>query len=88
MTQDTGELAPRLDYPRRWEYRVIGTADEHVRAAIAAAMGPLEHVVRPGNTSRAGRYVSLSVLVTVRDEQHRNALFVALRGHPEVRFVL
>ena len=38
--------------------------------------------------SSGGRYRSLQLEVTVRDEAHRLGLFAALSKHPDVRFVL
>ncbi|NNM27699.1 MAG: DUF493 domain-containing protein, partial [Phycisphaerales bacterium] len=47
-----------------------------------------EHDIHAGNTSRAGRYVSLELAVTVRDEDHRLRLFAELAAHDDVKFVL
>ncbi|MGO9114611.1 MAG: DUF493 family protein [Thermoguttaceae bacterium] len=39
-------------------------------------------------TSGAGRYCSLLLVVTVENEDHRNAIFRALQEHRHIRMVL
>lgn len=88
MSDEAEESVPVLEYPRLWEYRVIGQSAERLREIIAQVLGEQEHTIEPGNTSRGGKYVSLNVAVTVRDEAHRNEIFQGLRGHAEVKLVL
>ena len=88
MTDNAEESIPVLEYPRVWEFRVIGQSAERLREIIAQVMGEQEHAIAPGNTSRGRKYVSLNVTVTVRDEAHRNEIFQGLRGHAEVKLVL
>jgi putative lipoic acid-binding regulatory protein len=86
--KEAQEPAAALEYPRLWEYRLIGASDQRLREIVAQVLGEQEHTVEPGNTSRGRKYVSLSVMVTVRDEAHRNEIFQGLQGHPEVKLVL
>lgn len=85
-----GDHAPRpdLSYPCEWCYRVIGADVARVRAAIEAIAGDAAHEIHDGNTSRAGRYVSLELAMTVRDDDHRLAVFAQLAEHDDVKFVL
>lgn len=77
-----------LTYPRLWEYVVIGQDRSAVRAAIAEVFVELKHTVADAHRSRAGRYCSIRVEATVRDELHRNDLFAALVAHADVTLVL
>jgi putative lipoic acid-binding regulatory protein len=88
VADDAEESVPVLEYPRLWEYRLIGQSVERLREVIAHVLGRQEHTIEPGNTSRGGRYVSISVVVTVRDEAHRNEIFQGMQGHADVRMVL
>jgi putative lipoic acid-binding regulatory protein len=88
VNDDAEKSVPVLEYPRLWEYRLIGENAGRLREIIAQVLGEQEHVIEPGNTSRGGKYVSVSVTVTVRDEAHRNEIFQGLRGHAEVKLVL
>lgn len=79
---------PEIDYPCRWEYRVIGDDEQVLRLAVLSVVSGLEHAITPGNLSRTGRYVSLSVFVRVLDERQRLELFDRLAGHDAVRYLL
>mgnify|MGYP001248685848 CR=1 FL=1 len=45
-------------------------------------------VVESSRASRAGRYQSVTVMVTARDRAHLDALYQELSGHPQIRMVL
>lgn len=79
---------PEIDYPCSWTYRVICTDEALLRAAIRVIVGAAEHSVSNVGSSESGRYQRLELLVTVRDEQHRNEIFAALGREAVVRFVL
>ena len=79
---------PEIDYPCRWEYRVIGEDAERLRLAVLAVVSAHEHAITPGNTSRNGRYVSLSVFVRVLDESQRLAIFESLSAQDAVKYLL
>jgi len=79
---------PRLEYPRGWDYRVIGADEDAMRKAIGEVMGARPHLVEDGNVSRAGRWRSLNVTVEVQTEEERDALHVQLRDHVAVRMVI
>jgi uncharacterized protein len=81
---------PLIDYPCKWEYRVIGTDTAALRTAITEVLTDLHpdqnHTITPAN--RNGKYLSLSVSLTVRNEPHRDAIYQALNRHPTTRMVL
>jgi putative lipoic acid-binding regulatory protein len=79
---------PVVEYPCRWEYKTIGLDEVLMRAAIAEIMADLEHELSYSRNSRAGRYCSLLLAVTVESEDHRNAIFTALKRHRDIRLVL
>ena len=59
-----------------------------VRAREGDLVGDEQHEIRDGNTSRAGNYTSLELVMSVRDEAHRHSIFEALAAHEDVKFVL
>ena len=79
---------PELSYPCPWEYKVIGLGEAALREAVNAIFQGRECEIRLSKTSSGGKYTSLAVTLTVRDEADRLALFQALRDHPHVVFVL
>jgi putative lipoic acid-binding regulatory protein len=79
---------PEIEYPCSWTYRIVCTEDSPVRAAIAGLVGDARHSLAEVRTSQHGRYRTLELELEVRDEEHRNSIFKALRELREVRFVL
>ena len=77
-----------ISYPCSWTYRVICYDEASVRAALPVILDHVEHTLRVIGDSESGRYRRLEIIATVRDEEHRNAIFVALGRVPSVRFVL
>lgn len=79
---------PQIDYPCKWEYRLIGFNEDLLRGAIEEIMGSAGHLVSFSNRSRSGKFVSLSVELRVEDESTRLALFEQFHSHPDVMMVL
>ncbi len=79
---------PSIDYPCVWSYQVIGSDEQRLRAAIAAAVGARQHSLRLTKRSASGRYCSLLLEVGVADEAERLALFESLASLQDARFVL
>ncbi|MGK0173447.1 MAG: putative lipoic acid-binding regulatory protein [Gammaproteobacteria bacterium] len=83
--QKTG---PKIDYPTRWDYRIVGTSEDDIRAHVRALLADVEHELVLGRYSSGGRYVSLNLSLVVRDEAERLAIFDHLARHETVRFVV
>ena len=86
LRMDEGEL--EIEYPCRWEYRLIGKSEAQLRAAAAGALGEAQHELRPSKKSGAGTYVSMSLQVDVCDEAQRKHFFARLSAHADVLYVL
>ena len=83
-----GDREPEIHYPTMWSYKVIGSDEERLRAAVRHAVGSLNHDLSVSNRSATGKYLSLHLRLVVHDKDQRHAIFHALRGHPDVRAVL
>ena len=87
---------PTIQYPCRWDFKVIGAAEETLRAAVSECLegclgpdgGNRDFEFGGARTSSEGRYVSLALTLTVLDEAERNAVFSSLADRPEIRLVL
>ena len=76
-----------IDYPCLWSYKVIGSDEAAMRAAIADVTAGVGDVTA-FRSSTTGKYVSLNVAVQVEDEQRRITIYEALRKEPSVKMVL
>ncbi len=76
------------EYPCEWGYKVIGIDQEKVRTAIEEIVGDRSSAITPSNSSKTGKYHSLSLEVGVGSEEERNEIYEALKKHPAVKMVL
>ena len=77
-----------LDYPREWEFRIIGLDEARLRAAAADVVGETPHNLQAGNQSSGGKYVSMQLSLQVASEEERNATFGRLSAHADIVYVL
>jgi len=80
----TNRTAAGLTYPRAWEFTIIGFDAGRLREVVARAVGDQAHTVADSRQSRTGKYVSVTLTLTVRDEAHRNGIVTALRDSKDV----
>jgi len=78
----------QIDYPCRWLYKVITVDGDGDRRRIQAMLQEFDCRISPSNRSRTGRYTSLDVEIEVRDEEHRNSVYLLLRELATVKVVL
>ncbi len=79
---------PEIIYPCPWGYRLIGTSETEIRAAVARAVGDAAHELELSNTSAQGRYVAMKLTVQVQDEDQRLGIDKELNADPAIRMVL
>ena len=87
---------PLVEYPCQWGYKVIGAEEESLREAVKecldtclkAGTGDREFELDHSRASKGGKYVSLSLNLTVQDETERDAIFAALTNRPEIVMVI
>ena len=79
---------PEIHYPCQWQYRVIGEDRAAMHEAITTWMPASGYTICDANVSSGGRYLSLSLEVTVNDDAERLRVYQLLAGHPAIRMVL
>ncbi len=77
-----------IDYPCRWLYKVITTDEHGDRQRIQSMLQDCGCRITPSHRSRTGKYSSLDVEIEVRDEVHRNTVYLLLRELATVKVVL
>jgi putative lipoic acid-binding regulatory protein len=76
-----------VDYPCEWIYKVIGSDKESVHNVIASIIQGHKYQIDDSNSSKSGKYLSFDVTVMVGDEEYRNKIYQALKGHDDIKFV-
>lgn len=87
---------PVVEYPCLWGYKVIGPDEESMRTAVKLCLdsclndnsGDREFELGQSRTSKGGKYISLSLNLTVNDEKERDAIFQALTNRSEILMVI
>jgi len=79
---------PEIDYPTKWEYKIIGADIDEMIKAIETIIVDLEYNLSASNISRKANYFSLNVSVLVPSEIVRDLIFRKLSAHPAIKFVI
>lgn len=87
MQEKTG-CTPEIEYPCRWQFRLLGEDRPAMVAAIAELIDEPTHSLRDGNVSATGRYLSLSLEMTVSSDAERLRIYSLLANASAIRMVL
>ncbi len=82
------ERAPEIQYPCEWVYTIIGKDPESMKEAADRAITPGSYKADESRVSRSGKYTSMKIRCTVRNEQERKGYFNALQSSSSIRFIL
>jgi uncharacterized protein len=82
------EETPKIEYPRKWVYKVIGMDFTRVQVAVSQVLANKEYIFEESNMSSKGSYVSVRVELVVENEDIRNAIFSDLKDHDDIKMVL
>jgi putative lipoic acid-binding regulatory protein len=88
MILDSNSKQPIIEYPTKWDYKVIGEDIDKLLKAIEETVNGLEYEITPSNISKGGKYFSLNLTVVVLSEVMRNRVFRDLDDHPNVKIVI
>ena len=88
MILDSNSKRPIIEYPTKWDYKVIGEDIDRLLKAIEETVTGLEYEITPSNISKGGKYFSLNLTVVVLSEVMRNRVFRDLDDHPNVKIVI
>lgn len=87
-THSQNHHKPKIEYPCEWEYRIIGTDEELLKAAAEEILTNRKYNISFANISKTGKYISLSLKTVVETEEIRNNIYIALRSHTAVKSIL
>ena len=79
---------PEINYPTKWEYKIIGSNVDEMVKAVEGIVADLEYDLTPSNISKKAKYFSLNVIVLVTSETIRDRIFQELTKHPAIKFVV
>mgnify|MGYP000636153564 CR=1 FL=1 len=77
-----------LTYPCNWIYKVIGSNEEDVKAAVKEVVDRAEYTLKESHTSKKGKFKSFTLEVLVHNEDDRKTLYEILCAHEKIKMVL
>ncbi len=77
-----------IEYPTKWEYKIIGNDVDKLLKAVEGAVPGLEYEITPSNISKNEKYYSLNVTVVVSSEVVRDLVFQKLSEHTDIKLVI
>ncbi len=79
---------PQIDYPCVWQYKLIGRDRNALLDAVNHCVKESPVSITDSNASSSGKFISISLEVTVPDEQRRLQIYRELAEHSAVKVVL
>lgn len=86
--QNGSKSRPRIDYPCRWQYKIIGESRTEIRRVVEHHVSERPLALTDSHVSSGGRYVSMNLEVSVGSDEERLALYRLLAAEPAIRVVL
>ena len=86
--QDHNGRKPEIEYPCRWQFRIIGEERLAMIKAITTLTGVAADEITEANVSSNGRYLSLTLELVVHNDDERLAYYRLLAANPAIRMVL
>ena len=88
MIIDSNSNRPEIEYPTKWQYKVIGTKLDEMISAAEQAAGNLEYDITPSNISKDSKYYSVNLTVVVTSEAVRDLIYQKLNSNDHIKVVL
>jgi putative lipoic acid-binding regulatory protein len=88
MILDENSPKPHIDYPCKWEYKIIGNNIDKILNAVENASMGLTYDVTPSNISKNDRYFSLNFTIEVANQVVRDLVYEKLNKDPNIILVL
>jgi putative lipoic acid-binding regulatory protein len=79
---------PHIDYPCKWTYKIFGSNEADIKAAVSDIMAESKYDLSLSNKSSGGKYVCLELNTDVTSEDMRNNIYISLSKSKAVIRVL
>jgi len=79
---------PKIEYPTRWGFKLIGRDKDALLACIKEVMGEKEHLCSLGNKSRTGKFTTYNASCEVESQEERDRIFKYFQEHKDVEMVI
>jgi uncharacterized protein len=77
-----------LEYPCTWCYKVVAYERAGIEIAALEIFTERTYTLKPSNTSKGGKYISMNLELLVHNEDERTYFYETLKAHPHIKMVL
>jgi len=78
----------KLEYPRVWDFTVIGRDKAKIEEAIKDVLGDKEHSCSFSKSSKNGKFQSYSASCEVASQKERDELYEKFSQHQDLDYIL
>jgi uncharacterized protein len=77
-----------LEYPCKWEYKLIGKEEEGIKKTAVDIAGTKPFSLNISNKSSSGKFVSITLEVLVHNDDERVYIYESLRKSKHILYIL
>ena len=88
ILDDKTQEKPKIEYPTRWGFKIIGRDKEALKECIKEVMEDKEHLCSVGNSSKNGKFHTYNASCVVDSQEERDKLFKSFQDHKDVEIVI
>jgi putative lipoic acid-binding regulatory protein len=77
-----------LEYPCKWDYKVIINSNSCIESIITSTIDEKEYICKKSHTSKNKKYQTYNVTLLVHNEDERVETYHQLKKHEDVKIVL
>jgi putative lipoic acid-binding regulatory protein len=78
----------KLEYPREWDFTIIGRDKEKIEKAIKEVLANKEYKYSFSKSSKNGKFQSYSASCEVASEQERDELYKKFSNHNNLDYIM
>jgi uncharacterized protein len=79
---------PKIDFPCEWSYKVFGSDKVQLEEAINQVLTERPYRIVKATKSSKGKYISLTIKLTIMNQEELDMYYNALAKHASIKIVL
>jgi putative lipoic acid-binding regulatory protein len=88
VTTQGNQKKVKINYPTTWKYKLIAKKQEHIEDVVNGTITEKKYKLSVSNSSKGGKFISMSLEVQVVSEEERLHLFKQFETHQDIKYVL
>jgi len=88
VTLSAIEKKLELEYPCKWEYKLIGKEEDGIKKMALDIVGEKPFTLNVSNKSSSGKFVSVTLEVLIYNDDERVYIYEELRKSKHILYIL